>query len=375
MADRQAREDDWILQAYDSAMRAADRTASLAGLERLLGADFFQASLHAPGGAVTPIGIGSDTPDTLKRLYYAGWSRKDPWAQAGLSIPRNVVGLGSELCPDELFVRSELYNELLRPHRVEFRHLLGVVLEVEDQAAVLGFIRTRDRHNFAEPERRRLARLAPHFARSLQLARRLGTLEQISSDAVAALDRLAVAVIVVDEALRPVLANAKAERLMRARDGLSATAFGPLRAERVAESERLAELVRQVVRQAPRHPGGAMLLSRPSGQPAHHVMVAPLVGRTRQLIGDRPGTALVVVLPSGHGAMPGRRMLQDLFGLSAAEADLAERLARGATLEAIAAERHVEVTTLRSQLRAVFQKTATERQAALVGLLTRLAIV
>ena len=66
-------------------------------------------------------------------------------------------------------------------------------------------------------------------------------------------------------------------------------------------------------------------------------------------------------------------MLRQVFGLSAAEARLAAAIARGRTLDEIS---HVEGTsreTLRSQLKAIFSKTDTSRQAELVLLLSRLA--
>ena len=64
-----------------------------------------------------------------------------------------------------------------------------------------------------------------------------------------------------------------------------------------------------------------------------------------------------------------------MFGLTKSEARLASQLMGGQCLEEIAAANDVSLGTVRSQIKAVFAKTHTHRQAELVGLLTRLALI
>jgi DNA-binding CsgD family transcriptional regulator len=65
--------------------------------------------------------------------------------------------------------------------------------------------------------------------------------------------------------------------------------------------------------------------------------------------------------------------LNAVFGLSAAEARLAQCLARGESVESAAQLLDIKLTTVRSQLAAIFEKTGTRRQAKLAALLSRLA--
>ena len=60
------------------------------------------------------------------------------------------------------------------------------------------------------------------------------------------------------------------------------------------------------------------------------------------------------------------------FGLTAAEAKLAAKLASGSGIEGAAASLGVSRETARTQLKAVFGKTNTRRQAELVALVSRL---
>jgi DNA-binding CsgD family transcriptional regulator len=75
--------------------------------------------------------------------------------------------------------------------------------------------------------------------------------------------------------------------------------------------------------------------------------------------------------PERRATVAGRQLVE-LFGLTPAEAQLAVALLAGKRLARIAAERGVQLPTVRNQLRAVLAKTGTGRQAELVRLLASL---
>lgn len=96
----------------------------------------------------------------------------------------------------------------------------------------------------------------------------------------------------------------------------------------------------------------------------------------RQCAGGAPeGTCLVMVVDLDARPEPKPETLRQVFGLSEAEAYLALELAKGRTPADVAARRRVSRTTVRSQLGAVFAKTNTRRQAELVALLGRVAVL
>jgi DNA-binding CsgD family transcriptional regulator len=68
-------------------------------------------------------------------------------------------------------------------------------------------------------------------------------------------------------------------------------------------------------------------------------------------------------------------MLQRMFGLTMAETRLAIQMARGDVPADVARSRRLSRTTIRSQLASVFAKTQTRRQAELVTLLARVAVL
>lgn len=80
------------------------------------------------------------------------------------------------------------------------------------------------------------------------------------------------------------------------------------------------------------------------------------------------GVALVVITPVKAGS-PGATLLQGLFDLTPAEARVAGAIAEGLDIPGIAARQQSSRETVRSQIKAVFAKTGTRRQAELAALL------
>ncbi|MBQ0819045.1 helix-turn-helix transcriptional regulator [Microvirga sp. HBU67558] len=96
----------------------------------------------------------------------------------------------------------------------------------------------------------------------------------------------------------------------------------------------------------------------------------PIDNRT----GTGPHTVIILVdlevMPH-----PTSETLQKIFGLTRAEARLAIEIASGKNLDDIAEGHNTSVATARKQLASVFAKTHTHRQADLVALLARVAIL
>jgi DNA-binding CsgD family transcriptional regulator len=114
--------------------------------------------------------------------------------------------------------------------------------------------------------------------------------------------------------------------------------------------------------------GGAMLVSRPSGLRPYIALVSPLkAGRGR--LDDRLPAAVVFVSDPERMPDVSADRLTNLYGLTRAEAELALQLAGGLDLRDIASATGKTLNTLRTQLKQVFQKTGTARQAELVRLL------
>jgi DNA-binding CsgD family transcriptional regulator len=100
----------------------------------------------------------------------------------------------------------------------------------------------------------------------------------------------------------------------------------------------------------------------------------PLIVRDDAVVGSF-GVSIVMLLSRKTGSCPNPARLQQMFGLTSAEVQLAMRLATGQTPLEIARQNKVSRTTIRSHLAALFSKTETNRQSELVALLNHISVL
>ena len=181
--------------------------------------------------------------------------------------------------------------------------------------------------------------------------------------AAAVLARLPMAVIMVDPSGKILLANPQGERLLAKRDGIGVDAGGVVRASKVTDSRQLADLILKCAAGSIDETDGALSLERPSQSAPLGVLVTPL-GKS---VGRR-GAALFVSEPEAPVEIPAE-VLGRLYGFSPAESRLVLWLLQGLRIEEAAAQIGVSPNTARYQLKQIFRKTDTSRQAELVKLI------
>jgi DNA-binding CsgD family transcriptional regulator/PAS domain-containing protein len=284
------------------------------------------------------------------------------------TLPAREVFVGSSLVPDEVLVRSEFYNDFLRPQG--YFHLLGAVpLKQDDAFAVVRVIRPRSAAAFGSDERELLRRLVPHLSRGLLLTRQLARAEGRRNEVVEALDWFPTGVLLLDRQGRLVAANRAAEDLLTASDGLRTDRDG-LRAVLPSETLTLRRLIAAATE--PTAPGasdgdGTLTITRPSARRPLNVLVAPL---RASIVPEAKARAQVVVFVTDPELTPPAPVerLQHYLGLTQAEAALVLWLVQGRRVEDAADELGISVHTARTQLKRALAKTGTGRQAELVRL-------
>jgi DNA-binding CsgD family transcriptional regulator len=101
-------------------------------------------------------------------------------------------------------------------------------------------------------------------------------------------------------------------------------------------------------------------------QPALIAHLIPIEGAAHDIF-SRAFTILVIT-PLQAPTAPTQDVLNGLFDLSPAEVKVAQGIISGKTIDSVAAELKLSRETIRNQLKSVFAKTGTGRQAQLVGL-------
>jgi DNA-binding CsgD family transcriptional regulator len=199
----------------------------------------------------------------------------------------------------------------------------------------------------------------------------LGSIDGIQLFAVAVLNRLTQGVIFVDAKSRPFFVNRAAERIAAESDGLTVGACG-LTTAGWAETLKL----RRMISAAANGEIGfasrcALNVRRPSQRRSYALLVAPLHSTSGAFLAQRSG-AIVFVWDPERAAPDPSSYLRQLYGLTAGEAALTIGIMHGGGLKAAADALGIALTTARTHLRNVFQKTQTHRQAELVRLIAEM---
>lgn len=188
------------------------------------------------------------------------------------------------------------------------------------------------------------------------------------------------AVLTVDRSLRVHFANPAARQMVRRGDGLMLIG-DQLRASRVKDTQLLSAAVAGATARLsaatnghPAAPEAARVsvivtLWRGDEAPAGRVLAVPLQAEPGGGGAIRAEAALFVDIPGDADAGAEARHLQAAFQLTPAEARLAALLVSGMSLTQAASQFGVSHNTVRSQLRAIFEKTQVRRQADLMRLL------
>lgn len=178
-----------------------------------------------------------------------------------------------------------------------------------------------------------------------------------------ALDRVDQGVLIVAGNAEVLFANRAAELLLDEADGIR-TEKSVLRAGAPAETAQFQGLIAAAVGRSG-EAGGMMVLSRPVPRRPLNVLVAPLMIAPTWFARGR-SAAIVFVADPDHVPRTIQDQMRQLYRLTPAEAAVAMAIARGAGLQAVADELKISLTTARTHLQHVFEKTETRRQAELV---------
>jgi DNA-binding CsgD family transcriptional regulator len=173
----------------------------------------------------------------------------------------------------------------------------------------------------------------------------------------------------LDRSGKLVFANRAARAMAEANDAFT------LRRDRIEalsrqDDDALQRLIACATRRAghadaPR--GGVLRLPRASGKSDYALAAGPLAG---EAFFPELGPAAFILITDPDAASNGSQpVIRDLFGLSAAEARVAERLMLGDSPEQAAEALGVKTSTARWHLASLYRKTGTSRQSQLVRML------
>lgn len=311
-------------------------------------------------------------PDACCRDFVSHYCDHDP---ARGWIDRIAVGdwyVDHRHVGEKAMGRSVFYQDFLRPYGLG--SVAAVPLQRKDAVDTYLVIQHGLTQSYArqcDPARLKFA--VAHLRRAVRLRREFEGLSLHAGLAQMVLSQLHAPLLVTDESGYIVLANAAAESLLRRTAAL--TSLGG----RISLTGTLAPDFRRLLSGAcglagPRVAAGIQVFG-PRRESMLQIVATPLPERH---LGNMPlARPLALVLIHDPDRPPGARadLLRQIYGLSPSEARVTLALLKGADPQEVALQSGVSVATIRSQLRSIFRKTATSRQAELIRMMTVVLMV
>lgn len=261
----------------------------------------------------------------------------------------------------ERMERDAFYQDFFREHDLGFSSSIKLY-EHAGAGVYLSLLTARDVAVPSVAQQQILDRLSPHLRQAARLSERLMQLELGLGQRQLLLEQSATPQWLVEANGRVLFCNAAAERHMGERGFPLRLSSDRLVAEQLPSLPGVIRVAAGGSISAPR--SAWLRLPRLNTE----LLVTPFRADNPLISSCQRPLALVVLLEN----KPRSELLSELFQLSPAESRLAGLIAQGLSPEDCAARLGVSINTVRSQLRALFRKTDTERQAELVSLFTRL---
>ena len=364
-----------IQALYDAALDETQWTAALEALTAATGsqaATFWVLDSSAQPRLPTLSCLNFD-PAFIAEYQNLGMVPLDPTVQYLVAHPHTPI-VHDGLVITEREKDRHLYYDWHGRHSDTRYRMVGQCIPASKVQAGVALHRTRRVGRFEAGDIDQFAELHEHLRRALAIAYRLGTLGTLRQCTVNLLDQHATAIVLLDERRAVAYSNRVADAISAQNDGVTLTRRG-LQISNAADHARLQGLIGGAMPQRMGTPvGGVMRAERPSGKQAFGIFVAPISRDYPALTTFRPVVCVMVTDPE-HRRVTTASRLRLLFGLTEAEARLANALAAGDDLRAAAVNVRISYGTARKRLIEIFQKTNTHRQTELVALLLNLSAI
>lgn len=250
----------------------------------------------------------------------------------------------------------------------------GVILFMDDVRSVaIGLQRRRSLGAWNIDEISRLDLLVPHLQQAINIQKEFARLQTTEQALKRGLDRMLIGLILFDDCLRPVYINPVASAILDYHPAVSLQ-NGKVYASRHEDAKRLHRaLVTAINASVGRDPCDS---STALGLRHHNctftlpVQISPIKDILHGLVTDGSYARAVMCFSDPERSHPiEAEYVMDIYGLTRAEAEVAVSMANGMNPELISKMKGVAISTVRSQLKSIYNKLGVNHQIELVKLM------
>ena len=246
-------------------------------------------------------------------------------------------------------------------------HAATCVMVTEHAEYFLTCMRNGEVQPFRPDELALLKAAGTHFNRALRVRHEIESARVVGEFQAEALDRLAIAAMLVEQSGKTTPLNRTAEELLASAGGLQ-LAGGKLGTSDRHDERAFQDALKAVLASTQEGESHAVSIKLGDGERDLGVVVS---GRKfRSLVTNRPENCAIVFARTAEALSNADiGLFQELFSFTKAEARLAVGLASGMRLEDVERELKIRHNTARAHLRSMFSKAQVGRQSELVHLL------
>jgi len=306
-------------------------------------------------------------PEDLMAIYNERYAATDPWNIGAAQIPEGFVGADEAVCPRHVMEPSAAYREFYAPNK-GIHGMGGKILASATAQSLIAVVRGVEHGPFGERELGLLRVLMPHLKRAALLYGQFGAMRRQLSMFTDHLDRYSHAYFIADAEGRILYANASAQEIANARDGI-ALEHGRLAIASTGQGSALRKAVSEIA--TGKGSLRRMIIHRPSHRDPYRLILMPVKDSGEIPLGVSVPAVSILAIDTSLRPEPDVPLLCELFSFTPAEARVAGKLALGRSLEEIAVELGISLETVRTHAKRALSKTGTDRQGELISLILR----
>ena len=312
--------------------------------------------------------IGSIPADLLDQ-YYKKYQHISPFRTTLAGLRAGQRFNRQEHMSDEEFRAHDYYRDFYS--KAGIFHLEYQVFHVRDGFhGGIAFARPDGKENFGREELGALSVMLPHLGRAFQTFVNAIEAKRENRMIAEAFDRLPQCLFIVDRDRNIIFKNENAQSLLDRKDGFEISA-GRLATSSPTDGKNLRELLDRIFTSAPLEEPKSecvLMVSRPSGKRPLETVVSLFTDRNFREFGSRPMAMLFLSDPE-QNAETVEPLLQQMYGLTPAEALVAAQMANGNSMNEMCEILNIKPNTARTHIKRIFSKTDTNRQGELVKLI------
>jgi DNA-binding CsgD family transcriptional regulator len=288
-------------------------------------------------------------------------------------IRPGLVSTENQLVGAREYSASSYFNDFCKPHDL-YSHLNVCLTDGMPQLGLgpsaITLYRGGVKASFGEAETSILQRLAPHLSLAARTTWHIESLAMTEPIYRRALDEIRVPLFAIDLSGKVVFLNTAGDGLIRGARWVTVA-----RGNFIAPSGLIGpEAFRQALVKLRAGSGTTLLLTDGASGLQAILTTVPLRSASPIHVAGRRISGFVWIVPCTPAISPVTN-LGKLFQLTPAELRLLQYLVDGIHLSDAAAQLHTSLSTVRTQLKAIFRKTGQRTQGQLLALATRMAVI